>query len=93
MKRGDLKLYSRVMGLLSSPSVRSMRSSNESDAKTGRICSEVEEEEGLRSEQRVSEEEEVAEAGRRIRAAMEGETGDLMRLALRIETLLVGRGV
>ena len=37
----------------------------------------------------MSEEEEVAEAGRRIRAAMEGETGDLMRLALRIGTLLV----
>ena len=37
-------------------------------------------------------EEEEEEAGRRIREAMEGETGDLMRLALRIGTLLVGRG-
>ena len=34
-------------------------------------------------------EEEEEEAGRRIREAMEGETGDLMRLALRIGTLLV----
>ena len=37
--------------------------------------------------ERLEEEEE--EAGRRIREAMEGETGDLMRLALRIGTLLV----
>ena len=36
-------------------------------------------------------EEEAEEAGRRIREATEGETGDLMRLALRIGTLLVGK--
>ena len=36
-------------------------------------------------------EEEEEEAGRRIREAMVGETGDLMRLALRIGMLLAGK--
>ena len=75
------------MGLVSSPSVRSTRTGKGAGAKTGRMRSEREEEEALLSEKRVFEEEE--EAGRRIREAMEGETGDLMRLALRIGTLLV----
>ena len=65
------------MGLVSSPSVRSMRLSNETGAKTGRMRSEREEEEALLSEKRVFEEEE--EAGRRMRAASVGETGDWIR--------------
>ena len=69
--------YSIVMGLVSSPSVRSMWTSNGVGAKTGRMRSEREEEEALLSEKRVFEEEE--EAGRRMRAASVGETGDWIR--------------
>ena len=54
-----------------------MRSSNKTDEKTGRMRSEREEEEALLSEKRVFEEEE--EAGRRMRAASVGETGDWIR--------------
>ena len=74
--------YSIVMRLASSPSVRSICAG----AKTGRIHSEREEEEAVFSEKRVSEEE---EAGRRIRAAIEGETGDWMRSRSGIEISLV----
>ena len=72
-----LKLYSRVMGLVSSPSVRSMRTGNGIGEKTGRMRSEREEEEALLSEKRVFEEEE--EAGRRMHAASVGETRDWIR--------------
>ena len=65
------------MGLVSSPSVRSMRTGNGAGVKTGRMCSEREEEEELFLDKRVSEEEE--EAGRRILAVSEGDTGDWMR--------------
>ena len=65
------------MGLVSSPSVRSTRTGKGAGAKIGRICSEREEEEALLSEKRVFEEEE--EAGRRMRAASVGETGDWIR--------------
>ena len=76
-KKRRLKLYSRVMGLVSSPSVRSTRTGKGAGAKTGRMRSEREEEEALLSEKRVFEEEE--EAGRRMRAASVGETGDWIR--------------
>ena len=69
--------YSIVMGLVSSPSVRSTRTGKGAGAKTGRMRSEREEEEALLSEKRVFEEEE--EAGRRMRAASVGETGDWIR--------------
>ena len=65
------------MGLDSSPSVKSMRAGNSIGAKTGRMRSEREEEEALLSEKRVFEEGE--EAGRRMRAASVGETGDWIR--------------
>ena len=65
------------MGLVSSPSVRSTRTGKGAGVKTGRIRSEREEEEALLSEKRVFEEEE--EAGRRMRAASVGETGDWIR--------------
>ena len=58
------------MGLVSSPSVRSICTG----VKIGRMRSEREEEAELFSEKRVSEEEE--EARRRILAASVGETGD-----------------
>ena len=69
--------YSTVMGLASSPSVRSMRTGKDAGAKTGRMRSEREEEEALLLVKRVSEEEE--EAGRRMCAASVGETGDWIR--------------
>ena len=69
--------YSIVMGLVSSPSVRSTRTGKGAGVKTGRMRSEREEEEALLSEKRVFEEEE--EAGRRMRAASVGETGDWIR--------------
>ena len=69
--------YSTVMGLASSPSVRSTRTGKGTGVKTGRMRSEREEEEVLLSVKRVSEEEE--EAGRRMRAASVGETGDWIR--------------
>ena len=74
------------MGLVSSPSVRSTRTGKGAGAKTGRMRSEREEEEGLSSEKRVSDEEE--EAGRRILAASEGETGDWIRTDNGIGTIL-----
>ena len=63
------------MGLASSPSVRSMRTSKGAGAKIGRMRSEEEEEELSFWEKRVSDEE---EAGSKMEAAMEGETGDLI---------------
>ena len=67
--------------------MRSTRTGKGAGAKTGRMRSEREEEEALFSEKRVSDEEE--EAGRRILAASEGETGDWIRTDNGIETLLV----
>ena len=64
------------MGLVSSPSVRSMRTSNGVGAKIGRMRSEEEEATVSFEEQKGSDEE---EAGRRIEAATEGDTGDLIR--------------
>ena len=63
MKKGKFLDYSIVMGLVSSPSVRSMRTGKGAGAKTGRMRSEREEEEALLSEKRVFEEEEEAEEG------------------------------
>ena len=70
------------MGLASSPSVRSTCVG----MKTGRICSDKEEEEGSFWELRVSEDD---EAGRRMEAVTEDETGDLMRSTSGIGVLLV----
>ena len=71
-KTKKLGLYLRIKGLVLSPSVRSTGAG----MKTGRMHSDKEEEEASLLEKRVTEEE---EAGRRIRAASEGDTGDRMQ--------------
>ena len=75
-----------VMGLAPSPLVRLMRVGKGIDTKTGRMHSEREEEELLLVGLKSSEED---EAGRRMEAVTESDTGDRMQLISEIGGLLL----